>query len=162
MGKVEMKIRDTKNENLSYKNRTGGEFLVSKDYDGKTLISDGLYTLIKNGINADGSSSIEVVGSEYILITGECSIILPAITELQGGIPSKSYAQFLIRISREVDKSTIHFVDPSNRTIVSNQSSSSYQGSIPASVLGLSNAWKVVTARVFKRPDGSELLHLEV
>lgn len=158
-----MKIRDTKSENLSYKNRNGGEFLVSKDYDGKTLISDGLYTLIKNGVEANSSNSIELSGSEYINISEECSIILPQLTELQGDIPSKSYAQFLMKIKdSSVNKTAVHLVDPLNRVIVSNQSTSSYQGSISAHALGLSQAWKVVMARVFKRPDGTELLHLEV
>ena len=158
-----MKIRDTKSENLSYKNRNGGEFLVSKDYDGKTTISDGLYTLIKNGVEADSSIEFQLSGSEYINISEECSIILPTLTELQDGVPSKSYAQFLMRIRGSlVDRTAVHLVDPLNRVIVSNQSTSSYQGSISAYALGLSNAWKIVKARVFKRPDGTELLHLEV
>lgn len=111
-----------------------------------------------DGVNVSDDSSVRLLGVQrYYNIQSACRFSLPTTS----GIPEGG-GRWLFHLADNIQASQVIFIDQQNRTIVTNNSTTAYAGSITGDKMGLSHAWKMVTIRIFKNPQGAEIVYLEV
>lgn len=111
-----------------------------------------------DGVNVSDDSSVRLLGVQrYYNIQSACRFSLPTTS----GIPEGG-GRWLFHLADNIQASQVIFIDQQNRTIITNNSTTAYAGSITGDKMGLSHAWKMVTIRIFKNPQGAEIVYLEV